>query len=557
MKNSITFTRLQNLQNKKDSVLVTFPRTNNREAGKLVVAVSELSRPQSLREQLLDLGADISLKERFLPDEIPFSKEVGFLTVTPGWLLGSKQVFVLPTVVVGNSTDKVIHFDNQALRTPSTSSAGILDSWKTEVALPAKDSPIASFAIMVALASPLLRFSELTEAAIFNFAGNSSGGKTTACRVAQSVWSDPDKMPTWNATERAMVECAAGHSEIGLILDDVEQASQKVSERSKRVHELTHLLTSGTGKEVTKALNGEYPDLSFKTFILSSSPSLIAEECKKHGYPRTDGDRVRFLEIVVPHGDKGGIWQSIDGNFPALTAQMSDRLTAAARNNHGRAGVAWIRKLCKAEPSKIENALRTRTEGFLKRLHSQGSVETRIAKKIGLICAAAELAVNAKILPWTHDHVRIVAEFAFREIAKNALGVRPNINSTASALLEEFKDRSKYPKTDPHLRSQDGNHKTVQGYRDGKRIFIRSSAFMDRLNKKFRAQWSISSPTVRELLQELQTQGSFLPGPRERPTKDIRVAGKNLKFMEFDATKLEKLILPKTKSHLKRRPQSS
>lgn len=379
-----------------------FPRTDGREMGTVILPMNEAMVKRTVTADLQRAGAAIPEKYNIdklvlaLIGAIPGSP--GILTRQPGWTGDhGQQVFVTPRNVYGTS-DQLVVFHNSLGKTIKFELAGTLRTWQSMVAEPAAHSTAAATALLASLSGPLLRYSALTESFLINLSGNSSSGKSTANRAALSVWGPPDGMSSWNASDRGLAEVASDNNDLVLVLDDIEQGESDPSNRLIKAVKSLHQLVSGQGRMYAKIVRGEnhLPLLNYKTVFLSSSPStLLTPE-------GTDGDIVRLLEVAVPHGDKGGIWHEVAGARPKRTAKFSDDLTSGARENHGVAGDLWLNYLVEHQSSlsqKVEDA----TTAFVAAINPTGSLEARIAKKAGLLYAAALLAVDAGILPWSRE----------------------------------------------------------------------------------------------------------------------------------------------------------
>ena len=78
------------------------------------------------------------------------------------------------------------------------------------------------FAVACAFAGPLLRPAGM-ESGGFHIRGDSSSGKTTALRLAASVYGGPSYMQRWRTTDNALEAIAAQHCDSLLILDELAQ----------------------------------------------------------------------------------------------------------------------------------------------------------------------------------------------------------------------------------------------------------------------------------------------------------------------------------------------
>ena len=154
----------------------------------------------------------------------------GLLITRTGWFDDRATAFVLPHRLVGaiRGVDLVLDPNLHGAR---TGEKGSLEGWNREVAALAQKNPILMFAITVMCASVFHPFrSPGAESNIlFHFAGSTSTGKTTAVKVAGSLWgpvnADPGQqgsfLETWLATTNALESTLAKHHHIGIMLDEL------------------------------------------------------------------------------------------------------------------------------------------------------------------------------------------------------------------------------------------------------------------------------------------------------------------------------------------------
>jgi uncharacterized protein (DUF927 family) len=173
----------------------------------------------------------------------------------------------------------------------------------------ARHSTYLAFAIGVALAAPLPSYLRLrgnpnnrdepvlTETAVFNFSGRSSSGKSTAALAAMSLVGSPDRAGMVNFSERGLVEFAADHNDLLTVLDDTEK-SASTADLVKTLRLMVHVLPGGRSKHISKGVDQtKFPQLSWTSFVLSSSPIAIRELAQQHGWTMSAGDMVRLFDI--------------------------------------------------------------------------------------------------------------------------------------------------------------------------------------------------------------------------------------------------------------------
>lgn len=505
-----------------DYVRLDFERTDGRAAGVLVDEMSILSKPSDLRARLANSGYDLPLTTANIGEEIRkrIPKGITAMVTRTGWNARIPHLsFALPHKVLGAGGHDVFLLPAMRDRCLASGTSGKLKDWQKEVAMRALWSPVASLLVMAAFAPPLLRFSEVPESFILNVAGNSSGGKTTANMAAASVWGDPTRRRTWAATDRGLAEMAAANNGLLLVLDDAEQAATTPKLRLQRVHDLTHLLTSGQSKEVSSVAT-QLPKLSFECIVLSSSPQTIEASTVASG-DRTDGDRTRLLEIQVPSGEEGGIFANpLFGNAPSDTRTLVEGLASSSLRYYGKAGRRWIKFLVSRQRTISARLTALADEFSLAAAPGATGVEARILRKFGLVYAAGMLAREAKILPWTASQIERVANRGFRDAMMVAFGKVFDADAAVVHLREVLRSPRLKRTTKPLAKLNSANR---EGYVSHSTVYVKLDKFTQILGEG-QSDAPPSKLDVDRLLGRLRDCGALDVPPGNGWTRDVRVA---------------------------------
>jgi len=108
------------------------------------------------------------------------------------------------------------------------------------------------------------------------------------------------------------------------------------------------------------------------------------------------GDIVRLLEIEVPHGSVGGIFE---GYSDAPSADWARRLETFLRQQHGTLLPRLVHRLVFADTSRLSRTMEEFEQEFLDPLRGLPTYQQRAAKNFAVVAAAGRVAVRARLLP--------------------------------------------------------------------------------------------------------------------------------------------------------------
>lgn len=539
---------LQHENEDRDFVRIAFNRDMGRKPSYICEPRSLLNKPAVLYDRLCDAGADLKFPQTEIKTFIKnimdnHEEELGLYCTTTGWKkFDTRIVYLLGKKLITASNKNLPVFLSDDLKPSEPATSGTLPEWKNEVASLASNSIAASTAIMTSLAGPLLKFSKLMETFVINFAGNGSTGKSTSLRVAASIWRDPAVLPSWNTTEQGLNEELALHNDNCIILDDTQQGAAAGRDKLSEFMTVTHRATHGTTRQRSKTVANSLPAYTTKCLLLSSSPELVSITKSKHGRDTDDGDRARFLEMQIHHGDNGGIWAETD--VKKLNAdngrELSDRLSNAAKSNFGCAGQAWIKYLIQHQ-SLIEDTIVKLTDKFLSqlKLDKNDSVKARIAQKIALLYAAGRIAIKANILPWKKAQVLKVANAAYDNIIANAFPKPNHITDLWSIFFASLSDTTKFiTHNAPTLKGvnfDENMYGIIQ--ENNNKILIKAES----LKAIYRKGGQENDMGYHQLIKQLIKIKAIKKGHTKTLTQSIRVGydNKKIRFLVLDKTKID------------------
>ena len=167
--------------------------------------------------------------------------------------------------------------------------AGTWEGWlsATELLTP---YPYMYIAMYASACAPLLEMLKLP-GFVVDFSGSTSGGKTTALRVAAAVWGRPSEsyptaMYSWDATKVWIERASAFICNLPVILDETKRAYSP-----KIIRDVIYDFCQGQGRG-RGAVDGTRPTGSWRSVLISSGEGA-ATNCSQDA-----GTRARVLSIV-------------------------------------------------------------------------------------------------------------------------------------------------------------------------------------------------------------------------------------------------------------------
>jgi putative DNA primase/helicase len=346
-----------------------------------------------MRSELLRLGFDVptnpknrnlltSYVQRVRPEASARCVE------RAGW---HNDVFVMPERTIGENGERVL-FQSETTSGHIYRERGDLGDWRSSVADLCRGNSRLVFCVSAALAGSLLHWAG-DESGGFHLRGTSSSGKTTALRVAASVWGGPDFLRRWRATDNALEAIAAQHSDSLLILDELAQIEPRVA------GEAAYMLANGEGKARGGRAGGVRSISTWRVLFLSAGELSLAEHMRQGNKQAQAGQETRMADIPADAGAGIGIFESLKGYDRG--AALSRALVDAAADCYGVAGPAFISALQK-RLDVLPDELRQLRRDFVER-HVPKSVDgqvSRVAFRFALVAAAGELASRLGITGW-------------------------------------------------------------------------------------------------------------------------------------------------------------
>jgi hypothetical protein len=291
------------------------------------------------RRILLDRGLEISplkgdrmLLSEYLNTHKP-KKRMRSVSST-GW---HDKCFVMPDEIFGNNGKEEVVLQTSTTHSNTYSVRGTLEEWQQQVALICEGNSRLLFSLSIAFAGPLIHLLD-GEPGGFHFCGSTSQGKTTAQRVATSVWGGKDFMRSWRSTINGLEGIAVLHNDSLLVLDEIGQCDPH------EIGECAYMLANGMGKSRASQSGLAKDNSSWRTIFLSSGEIGLAQHMKEAGKIMKGGQEVRLLEISSQAG-QFGMFEQLHGFNDGR--DFADNLIEQCRKYHGAAGRAFLSALMK------------------------------------------------------------------------------------------------------------------------------------------------------------------------------------------------------------------
>lgn len=345
------------------------------------------------RAFLLGMGLRLSSSSRarnLLTQYIQTRQPAEHATCTDrvGW---HGRSFVLPHETIGDDTERIVFQSENAMEN-TYRVRGTVDAWKERVSALCVGNTRLAFSVACAFAGAALRPAGM-ESGGFHFRGDSSSGKTTALKVAASVFGGASYLQRWRTTDNALEAIAAQHCDGLLILDELAQVDPKTA------GECAYMLANEQSK--ARATRGGAPRarLSWRLLFLSAGELGLADHMAE-GMKRTrTGQEVRMADIPADAGAGMGAFESLHGLEGG--ADFARHITGQAGSVYGAVGYAWLQWLTE-HADTLKRRIRTEADALAMQLvpdSASGQVH-RVGARFALVGAAGELATEAGLTGW-------------------------------------------------------------------------------------------------------------------------------------------------------------
>ena len=306
-----------------------------------------------------------------------------------GWHDG---IYVTASEAIGESTEKIV-FQNIHSLDSAWSVSGNVEDWRNSIGRLAEGNSRLIFAISTALA-PCLANITGEDSGGFHFRGASSSGKTTALKVAASVWGNPEKyIRLWRSTANGLEGLAALHNDGLLILDELSQMNPQDA------GECAYLLANGQGKTRASRCGTARQSMRWSLLFLSAGEETLSSVMAKSGQRSNAGQEIRLADIEADAGCNMGIFEKL--HEQPSPAKLALTLKESANRSFGAVGIEWLRKVIHNR-QRLVNVLLNQMQQFVEEVTSanhSGQIQ-RVARRFALVAVAGELASHFGLTGW-------------------------------------------------------------------------------------------------------------------------------------------------------------
>jgi putative DNA primase/helicase len=375
-----------------------------------------------LRAQLLNRGLRIGAEPKarqylstLIQESMPCEKVRCVSQI--GWY---KNRFVMTSEVIGDICGERVLFQGTGEKHHSFVHTGTLEEWKEQVSKFCKLNSRLTFAACCGFAPPLLCKLGIENGGI-HYIGSSSIGKTTAQKVAVSIWNSTDNLLTWRATSNGLEAVAKEHNDCLLCLDELSQVDPA------EAGNIAYMLANGMGKLRSNVFGDGCKNANWRLLFLSTGEVGLSQHMSEGGKKTRPGQEVRLTEIPADTGVHG-VFEELHGYENG--ASLSHQLTEACRHYNGVAAREFIKKLI--EDGFAWQRVEQMIEAYKVKLTPQGASGQvlRTARRFALIIAAGELATAYGITGWNEGDAFWAGQKCFDSWiqARGGIGLKEEAN---------------------------------------------------------------------------------------------------------------------------------
>jgi putative DNA primase/helicase len=423
------------------------------------------------------------------------------------------NIFVTPSGSIGEA-EELVAFQNSHAIEPAYVESGTADEWRDSVAALAAGNTRLVFALSVAFAGALAEIAD-EDSGGFHLRGASSCGKSTALKLAASVWGNPSAyVRLWRGTVNGLEALATLHNDSLLILDEIGQIDPNDA------GEAAYLLANGQGKARASRNGLARSAPRWRLLFFSAGEASLSAVMSQAGKQSTAGQEIRLADVEADAGAGMGIFETLHGHPNAASLALA--IEEASAKYHGATGKEWLRYLV-ANHASFVSLLEEEIKRFVTAIvpaNAAGQVG-RVARRFALVAIAGELATQAKLTGWPEGEAIQAARKCFTAWME-AFGGSGNreeraILAQVRAFFEmhgasRFEDIS--ATIDQRVHKRAGFYRN--GIKEGREFLVLPETFRREVCQGF------DEKTVKKTLIEARL---LLPGNDKKPSQVVRLPG--------------------------------
>jgi putative DNA primase/helicase len=350
-----------------------------------------------IRRELTDLGLPIASARKareLLLTYLQVWKSSTFARCVNrlGWENG---VFVLPHENLGvGGEERVVFQTNEAVALHALlETRGTAADWREKVAALARNNSRLILATSLAFAAPLLGLLKL-QGCGFHLRGQSSLGKSTALRMAASVWGDPQSVvSTWRTTDNGAEGVAMLHNDRLLILDELSEVEPRVAAA------LSYMLANGVGKQRSSRSGMARDVKTWRLMLLSSGEISLSAKLAEDRRRVSTGQELRLLDVPADAGIGFGLFEDLHGL--ETPAALAESIGLRSGEYFGFPAREFVVRLAR-EIDRIRDRVQQLEDQFFEEHGASRftAQERRAFGKFALVAAGGELASEFGVTGW-------------------------------------------------------------------------------------------------------------------------------------------------------------
>ena len=317
------------------------------------------------------------------------------ITNKGGWHHDGKA-YILPSGEVLTNTDNLnVIYNGDKSQAEAFKGKGTVQSWGDAIGQYMTGNSRLCLAVGTALAAPLLKLLGM-ESGGFHIHSDSSDGKTTAAKIALSVWAHPlTAKASWNGTGYAFTNLANSRNDNFMMLDEIGEATQKA------VCDVAYSVLNGTSKAQGAKDGGNRAMSMWRTLLFSTGEKPIRSYVERGGkYQWQAGQETRLPSIPANAGKGFGVFDTVHSFDTGKV--FADHLNHVSLEHYGTVGAAFVNALLTNQEATIATA-RQYMDTFKATLPTMGNQAGRISDRFALVVSALQLAIDAGLLPLSHE----------------------------------------------------------------------------------------------------------------------------------------------------------